>query len=327
MSVETLITFKNEIGYSLQYQRFRLKKSMFRLCLVGMMGFGVSPIFAQKPFAKWTNTELTLNNEIVHRTLKLPSDTEGSFLTTIYKPVKGEFKYFAKESLDFQFEINNKIYSGASGWRLLNIQKITDTKAGEGATVRLQSADKQVELTVRFLLYPNLPVIRKNLIVKNLSKETAVLESVDVEKLSLTGYYATTFSWVCADYGRRRSIGAYDGTMQDALLTVHNSDWQQGIVIGNEAAGVVKHTSFCWEEPTICSGLTHKNARFPFRKYIKQGESFETPQVFTMVYNNHKDPDAMLNTAVTDFVRKHLGTPNGLFWTQKATLLTFTNTI
>ncbi|WP_332367594.1 alpha-galactosidase [Spirosoma telluris] len=26
-----------------------------------------------------------------------------------------------------------------------------------------------------------------------------------------------------------------------------------------------------------------------------------------MVYNNHKDPDEMLNTAVPDFVRKHMG--------------------
>lgn len=37
------------------------------------------------------------------------------------------------------------------------------------------------------------------------------------------------------------SIGSYDGNMQDALLTVHNSDLQQqGIVIGNEGAEVYK---------------------------------------------------------------------------------------
>ena len=54
-------------------------------------------------------------------------------------------------------------------------------------------------------------------------------------------------------------------------------------------------------------GLTHKNAPFPFRKWIEKGESFETPQVFTMVYNNQKTPDEMLNTAVPDFVRKYMG--------------------
>jgi alpha-galactosidase len=56
--------------------------------------------------------------------------------------------------------------------------------------------------------------------------------------------------------------------MQDALVTVLNSDWQQWIVVGNQASGVLKHTAAFWDEPTIISGLTHKDARFPFRKYI-----------------------------------------------------------
>jgi len=62
--------------------------------------------------------------------------------------------------------------------------------------------------------------------------------------------------------------------MQDGMNTVHNSDWQQGIVIGSEASGVLKHTSVFYEEPTMYSGLTHKDACFPFRK----------------VYNHNKDP-------------------------------------
>jgi|GEM_PF-4546701 len=95
--------------------------------------------------------------------------------------------------------------------------------------------------------------------------------------------------------------GAPLANLQDALLTVHNRDWQQGIVIGNEATGVVKHTSVFWDEPTILSGLTHKNTRFPFRKHIAADESFTTPQVFTIVYNNHKDPNEVLNTDVPDF--------------------------
>ncbi|UFH57951.1 glycoside hydrolase family 36 protein [Spirosoma sp. KNUC1025] len=259
-----------------------------------------------QPFAKWTNAELSLSNGIVQRTIKLPA-SDGHFLTTEYKPVTGEFRYFQKTNPDFQFEINDNVYSGSGGWNLVKTEKITDAKQGDGAAVTLQSSDGKVELTLNFLLYPNLPVIRKSLTVKNLTNEPVRLESVDVEKFIATPYNATTFSWICHDYGRRRSIGPYDGNFQDALLTVHNSDWQQGIVIGNEAAGVVKHTSVFWDEPAILSGLTHKNARFPFRKYIAAGESFTTPQVFTMVYNNHKDPDEMLNTAVPDFVRKHMG--------------------
>ena len=54
----------------------------------------VHPLAGQ-PFAKWTNSELVLNNGLVQRTIKLPA-TEGSFSTTLYKPVAGDFKYFQK---------------------------------------------------------------------------------------------------------------------------------------------------------------------------------------------------------------------------------------
>lgn len=259
-----------------------------------------------QPFASWTDKELKLSNGLVERIITLPAK-ERNFVTTSYKPVQGDYNYFQKNNTDFQFEINGKAYSGKSNWVLKSISSLTDTRQGSGAAVTLISEDETIELVIRFLLYPNLPVIRKNLVIKNLTNKTLMIESVDVEKMEVTDYWATTFSWVCHDYGRRRSLGPYEGNMQDALLTVHNSDWQQGIVIGNEAPGVVKHTAVFWGEATIYSGLTHKDASYPFRKYIEPNQQFITPQVFTMVYNNHKDPDEILNTAVPDFVRKHMG--------------------
>jgi alpha-galactosidase len=263
------------------------------------------PVTAQS-FASWTKAELKLNNGVVERTIQLPAD-KGGFITTSYKPATGEYWYFEKNNTDFQFEVNGKVYNGNGNWQLQNITPLTDAKQGNGAAVTLVSADKKIALSLQFLLYPGLPVVRKNLIIKNLSGKTIQLESVDIEKFNVTEYWATTFSWICHDYGRRRSIGPYNGNMQDALITVHNSDWQQGIVIGNEAPGVIKHSAVFWQERSISSGLTHKDDRFPFRKYIANGQSFTTPQVFTMVYNNHKDPDEILNTAVPDFVRKHMG--------------------
>ena len=265
-----------------------------------------SELVVATPFARWTKTDLTLNNGIIQRIIQVPSP-EGHFLTTSYKPVVGEFKYFLPSNTDFQFEVNGISYSGRSDWSLVDVKSITDSREGDGAAVTLQSNDKKIEVTLKFLLYPNLPVIRKSLVVKNLSKSEVSLESVDVENFNVTGYEATTFSWIYSDYGRRKSIGPYEGNMQDALVIVHNMDWESGIVIGNEASGVMKRTSVFWEAPEICSGLTHKNGRFPFRKWIKPQESFETPQVFTIVYNNHKDPGEILNTAVPDFIRKHMG--------------------
>ncbi|MEO6330468.1 MAG: glycoside hydrolase family 36 protein [Ginsengibacter sp.] len=276
------------------------------ILITGYLFINAISVQAQ-PYASWTNNELKLNNGVVERVISLPVDKEH-FVTTSYKPVQGSFQYFTTSNTDFQFEINNTVYSGNGNWSLKSIVKHSDNISGDGASVTLLSEDKKIELTIQFLLYPGSPAIRKNLSIKNLSQQIIKLESVDIEKFNVTNYWATTYSWICHDYGRRRSIGPYDGNMQDALIIVHNSDWQQGLVIGNEAAGVIKHSAVFWQEPTIFSGLTHKDALYPFRKYLKTGEIFTTPQVFTMVYNNHKDPDEMLNTAVPEFVNKYLGT-------------------
>jgi alpha-galactosidase len=261
---------------------------------------------ANNPFAKWTKTDLILCNGIVSRTIKLPSPG-GSFLTLIYKPLNGDFNYFSDTCTDFQFEVNDIVYSGRGHWELEDIRIITDNNEGSGAAVSMISENRKIEVTLKFLMYPNSPAIRKSLVVKNLSEQTVKLESVDVEKFEVPGYYPVTFSWIYHDYGRRRYIGQYDGGKQDALIIVHDMNREQGIVLGNEATGVMKHTSVFYDSQDICVGLTHKNSLFPFRKWTEKGESFETPQVFTMVYNHQKTTDEVLNISIPDFVRKYMG--------------------
>ena len=147
---------------------------------------------AAQSFASWTQHELRLNNGIVERTIQLP-DGNGNFITSVYKPVQGDFNYFQSMNPDFQFEADHIIYSGKGNWVLENIVKHTDALQGDGAAVTLISVDKKLELTIQYLLYPGLPVIRKNLIIRNLSPQTVMLESVDVEKLDVSDVYSNYF--------------------------------------------------------------------------------------------------------------------------------------
>ncbi|MEO7766333.1 MAG: alpha-galactosidase, partial [Ferruginibacter sp.] len=259
-----------------------------------------------QPFASWTKNELALSNGVVQRTIQLPA-ANGNFMTKVYKPVEGEFTWFLPSSADFQFEVNGIKYSGRSAWNLSGIKHISDTRQGDGAAVSLISSDKKIEVIVNLLLYPNLPVIRKSLTIKNIGTANISLESIDVEKFATAKYRPSTFSWIYTNYGRRKVIGPYEGNMQDALVIVHNMNWESGIVIGNEATGVLKRTTAFWNADEICSGLTHSDSRYPFRKWLKANESFETPQVFTMVYNNQKEPGDILNESLPDFIRKHMG--------------------
>ncbi|MFT3934447.1 MAG: alpha-galactosidase [Chitinophagaceae bacterium] len=286
------------------WKRINLKRTIVCLSFIFLL---VNEALSQQKFASWTDTSLKLDNGIVQRVIELPGG-HGNFLTKTYTPASGGFHYFSPVSSDFQFEINGKIYQGTSKWKQLGIETVNDSNGGSGAAVSLLSDDGYVRLTIKYLLYPGLPVIRKSLIVKNYTKEPFMLESADVEKLSVTSFNPNCYSWVFSDYGRRRSLGAYEGNKQDALVMVFNPEWKEGILIGNEAPGVIKRTSVFWEAPEIRSGLTHNDALYPFRKWIASGDSFETPQIFTMLFNHQKDTRAIFNTALPDFIRRHMGT-------------------
>ncbi|HTL08979.1 MAG TPA: hypothetical protein VL307_11995, partial [Chitinophagaceae bacterium] len=210
---------------------------------------------AQTEFAHWNKAQLVLDNGIVHREIALPQDS-GQYGTSLYRTTDTANGFFDAHSPDFSFTLNQQSYAGAGHWLLLGIERCHDSLQGSGATVQLQSADKKLQLYINYLLYPGLPVIRKSLRIQNLGQDTVALEAVNVEQLSLTKYFPNTYSWVFSDYGRRRSPGAYESNKQDALVILHNPSWQQGIVMGNEAPGVMKRTSVFWEAPEICIGLT-----------------------------------------------------------------------
>ncbi len=243
-------------------------KKMLIFLILGIWFIPAS--FSSENFASWSSTQLTLDNGIVMRNIRLPSEN-GNLTTAYYAPVTGDFHYFQPENPDFQFEADGKVYSGKSNWQLKTVQAISDSLQGNGAAVKLISGDKKLELTLKYLLYPKLPVIRKSLVVKNLTSEAFALESVDVEKFLVLNYIPTTFSWIYSDYGRRKSIGPYEGNMQDALVIVHDPDRASGILIGNETSGVMKRTAVFWDEAGITTGLTHKSNRFPFRKWVQPG--------------------------------------------------------
>jgi len=68
-----------------------IKKASFIAILLLLM---MDSLSGGPPFAKWTDSELILNNGIVQRIIRLPS-AGGNYLTIIYKPVEGNFNYFS----------------------------------------------------------------------------------------------------------------------------------------------------------------------------------------------------------------------------------------
>ena len=104
-----------------------------------------------------------------------------------------------------------------------------------------------------------------------------------------------------------KHLGPYIGNWDDPVVVIHNTTLRAGIALGNETPGVLKRTAFHTADRNADIGLTHQEQDFPFRKWLKPGEIWESPGTFIALYADTDDGFNVINTTVNDFVRKHLG--------------------
>ena len=255
-------------------------------------------------FASWQNHSLFLNNGVVTREIVVEN---GNICTKSLKIKGNDLNFDSEKSKEFSLEIDGKLCDGESGWELISFIRAGDTRQGKGATVKLQGtkAFSGIEADITYLLYPDLPVIRKQITLLNNSGKEIRIESFDIEKL-IPGF-SFVESVTYANYGRQKHLSTYVGDWDDALIAVHSYSKNAGILLGNESPGVLKRTAYNTGYNNVEIGLTHKRDNYPFRKYIKNGEQWSTPKVFVIPYANSADPWKIMNTSLTDFVRIHMG--------------------
>ena len=271
--------------------------------------------------ARWDAHELVLDNGAVSRRIALPQAKPGAkpgqdgMATLDYRSAAAPSRFFigadgttARRSDEFRLLVDGKAVTSAAGWRLLKIAPARDALGGTGATVALLSLDGRLAVDIEYLLYPGLPLIRKRISVGNRTRARMRIESVEVERFEMEEYWPSTMGWIYSDYGRRKSLAPFTGTRQDALVALHNPDWKEGIVIGNEAPGVLKHIAAFDGNRALVAGLTPRGQPYAFRRYVAPGRSWQSPQIFSVVYANAPSFESILNTVVPDFVRRHLGT-------------------
>lgn len=262
----------------------------------------VSSVSAQD-YAKWKDNKLVLDNGIVNREIVV----ENGRLFTKSLTLKNNDLNFNGKSEEFSFMIDNKSYNGSSGWELLSFMPAKDKCQGSGAEVKLKGTKELsgIDLEILYLLYPDLPVIRKQVTILNHSGKEIMLESFDVEKLILG--FSSIESVVYANYGRQKHLGTYIGNWDDPILAVHSYAKNAGIILGNEAPGVLKRIDYSTRSNDANIGLTHTDDIYPFRKYIKTGEKWASPMTFVIPYVHTSDPWQVMNTSLSDFVRRHMG--------------------
>lgn len=288
-------------------------KEIIRQILIGAL---IAPVWVNaKMNATYIDGALRLNNGAIERKIQL---SESGRLTTesITLPgIKGNFiqtnknfnkkdrdKFTVSSSDEFGFLMNGKAYSGLSGWEYLSHEPVKD-----GIKLNLKAKDADFKIGITYLIYPELPLIRKKIEFTNTGKTELKLESLDIERLKITGGGVGTACWVMTDYARQKKLGQYIGNWYDPVVTVHNHGSRKGMFFGNEAPGVMKRISTFLQPSVVATGLTHIEQNFGFRKWLKPGQTWESTWVFSGAYAATDDPTAILNSTVNDFVRKHMG--------------------
>ena len=269
-----------------------------------LMLFVLIPDTLSQGVFRFNGQDLVIDNGSIRRIVHCENDSV--FCDDLF--IKGnERNYLRARSADFKFLLNNREINGYSGWEPVSCQPITDESGGKGAVLKLigKGPAEGMAIELSYITYSTLPLVRKWIKFRNTSSSDSKLEAVDVENLLLNIDYVST--WVYHNYARMKHIGTFIGNWDDPVVVIHNTTTRSGIAIGNEAPGVLKRTAFHTGDRDGVAGLTHPGQDFPFRKWLKPGESWESPKTFIALYANSDDGYNVVNTVINDFVRKYIG--------------------
>ncbi len=259
--------------------------------------FILTNIFSQKYYSQ-INGNILLDNGLIKREIKF----ENMNLSTSMLKIVGDTNSYVQKSNDFSFHVNDKLYSGFDKWEVIEISPISDCKDGNGVNIKVRESGEnpQIEIEINFLLYPNLPIIRKWIKFKNIGKCDIKLEEVNIENLNTN--LLNHNSVVYHNYARMKHISRFVGDWDDPVVVVHDINQRKGIALGNEAIGVLKRTAYHTTNNNVEIGLTHQGQSFPFRKYLKPAESWVSPKTFICLYTKRDDGFEVIDNEVNRFI-------------------------
>lgn len=221
--------------------------------------------------------------------------------------LSSEFTWHRGENpREFSFLLNDEHVDGRTGWEIVETEELME----EGNVIfrivlnGTRSINRDIQLAISYVVYPELPVVRKKIVFKNTGSEDLKIESLDIESLNVP--WGNIHNIIYHNYARYKHIGPYLGNWNDPLILSHDPNSHHGIILGNEAPGVVKRISVCLDGRSLTAGLTHVGQDYAFRKWLEPGEEWESTWVFTGLYTG-KNPREATEGFINEFIRKHMG--------------------
>ncbi len=296
------------------------RREAFKIGITGVAGLLIADdlVFPQtansSPFLTRQGDTIVLDNGVIRRVVVFRNGTiHTSSLTLLSRGDDGDSQTLTESSIfvsggpEFAFLLDGVYCNGDTGWDLTGVKTARDQNGGGGVLMSLAgrgTGNAGLHLDIIYLLYPNSPVIHKCLVFRNASDKNRKLESVDVEVLKLEGFHQPT---VYSDFCRSPHEGAWKGGPYDPLMAVCDHAMREGVLVGNEAPSILKRTEFVANGYVLTAGLTRIGEDFAFRKWLGEGDHWESPWTFLSPYSDEDNPNTAMNGAVNDFVRNHLG--------------------
>ncbi|MGM0474378.1 MAG: hypothetical protein ACQERV_09545, partial [Bacteroidota bacterium] len=117
-----------------------------------------------------------LYNGLVTRVIRFQHDSIFSSSLSL----AGTERNYIGRSREFSCLVNGEYVDGFSGWELVAVEEISDDRSGRGnrLVLRGKGAFSGLQVELNYLLYPDLPVIRKWIRFLNAGEEDLKIEAL-----------------------------------------------------------------------------------------------------------------------------------------------------
>ena len=223
---------------------------------------------------------LYLGNSLIERRFRLDGDGSAPQTIHYYRKPSGQ-DYISVPCDEFKFRIG-KITFDANTEAL----KYKSYKIGQGVskskrlTIELEYVEGSGEpicpVKLHYEVYPNLPLIRKWITFENLTDSAFFVEDIIIESLSLRAD-----SKVQPAVVENRPELSVD---LQPFIVVRGTEDDGGIIVGNEAPGILKFHNFPSSDTGIEVGLRPTSAINGFEIRVPPNTVMSTPKIWTMLF-------------------------------------------
>ena len=140
----------------------KFKRMKTRHFILVVLFLTIAGILSAQHFASRSGDTLILDNGIVKRIIQFNAGDAG-IQSTSYRLSAGKGEFLAGGSEEFSFKKDGRQITGSGKWKVVSADLSAKEGKGNGAIVVLEYPGEGIRVSVTYILYPGLPIVRKKM--------------------------------------------------------------------------------------------------------------------------------------------------------------------